>query len=72
MIWDTNSNSMYQWERGIDRLMDAEVLDDCSQNARFGFFFSGGSNCHCVMLDEIFETFNCTFSVNFPDPDMSD
>ena len=53
--------------------MDAEVLDDCSENARFGVMFnSTSSNSHCVMLDEIFETFNCTFSVKYPEPEMSE
>jgi hypothetical protein len=63
---------MDAWERGIDRLMDCEVLDDCSNSSMYGFVFNRTVNAHCVLLNEVFETFNCCFSVNYPDPDMHD
>ena len=74
VTWDTNSNSMNSYERGIDRLIDCEVLDDMSANSQFGFNFNpiSGKECHCVILDEVFEAFTTCFSVNFPEPDIND
>lgn len=74
VIWDDASNKMVSWERGIDRLIDCEVLDDMSRNSQFGFVFNNkpGKDVHCVLLDEIFEAFTTIFSVSYPDPDMND
>jgi len=74
VLWDDSSNSIVSYERGIDRLIDCEVLDDHSTNSQFGFVFNtkAGEDSHCVILDEVFEAFTTCFSVNFPEPDISD
>lgn len=72
VIWDDKANKMVSWERGIDRLIDCEVLDDYSNTPHLGFMFNKSTNAHCVILDEIFEAFSTCFSVNFPEPDISD
>lgn len=71
VLWDDASNKMASWERGIDRLLDCEVLDDCSQRntSQLGFSFKPtiGKNVHCVMLEEeVYEEFSTCFTVSFP------
>jgi hypothetical protein len=65
---------MISYERGIDRLCDAEILDDHQVHSQFGFVFNPkpGREHHCVIIDEVFEAYTTCFSVNYPDPDISD
>lgn len=75
VIWDNNSNKMVSWERGIDRIIDAEILDDYHGKStihNFAFNSRPGKNTKCVILDEIFEAFYSVFSVNVPNPDLVD
>jgi hypothetical protein len=75
VVWDNNANKMVTWERGIDRLIDCEILDNFAGKATlfdFQFAVRNGKNSHCVILDEIFEKFQAIFSVNMPNPDLQD
>lgn len=71
VLWDDNANKFSSWERGIDRLIDCEVLDDCSMKSEslLGFTYQPtiGKKAHCVMLpEEIYEAFTTCFTVSYP------
>lgn len=75
VIWNNADNKMVAWERGIDRIIDCEILDNwANKETKYGFVFQNktGRNSHCVILNEVFEKFETVFSVNLPNPDSND
>lgn len=75
VLWDNKANKMISWERGVDRSVDAEILDDYTGRQtihNFVFNSRSGKATRCVILDGIWEKFYCIFSVNVPNPDLVD
>lgn len=75
IVMDKKTKELIQWERGVDRILDAGILEPIDRvpgTNRIVQRQSGNTALKSVELEDEFEEFTCEFSVNHPTGDYSD
>lgn len=74
VIWDKNQNKLKEWEKGVDRIADMEVLEklEVSPSGRPFKHTLGGKELKTVEIDDEWEEYTVVFSVQHPLNDHND
>ena len=75
VLFDTNNKKLIQWERGVDRLADLDIIEPIERipgTSRIANISMGDKPLVSVEIEDEWEEFTVVFTVSHPSQDMND